>query len=148
MYFYAICGKAKCKHQFERNEEMNSMRNWHARTPQPHDRIVEVHVCTTCFQDCDKERFASGKSKWKGLNKRVGGFVGWSVSVLFAMAASSTNGVIDLLEKLLKILKEEHAFDRSDDQPVVQFRYPAYLQVNNNLIFCASCHAKVSNILT
>ncbi|KAL0132036.1 hypothetical protein PUN28_000067 [Cardiocondyla obscurior] len=44
------------------------------------------------------------------------------------MAASSTNGIIDLLENLLKILKEEHAFDRSDDQPVVRFRYPAYLQ--------------------
>ncbi|XP_039314818.1 uncharacterized protein LOC113002876 isoform X4 [Solenopsis invicta] len=61
-------------------------------------------------------------------NGRGDGFVGWPVSVLLAMAASSTNGVIDLLEKLLKVLKEEHVFDRSDDQPVVRFRYPAYLQ--------------------
>lgn len=90
------------------------------------------------FNDCDKERFASGKSKWKGPNKRADGFVGCSVSVLFAMAASSTNGIIDLLEKLLKILKEEHAFDRSDDQPVIRFRYPANLQVNNSSIFSST----------
>lgn len=41
LYFYEICEKAKCKHQLEHNGEMNSMRNWHARTPQPHDEIAE-----------------------------------------------------------------------------------------------------------
>ncbi|XP_018052589.1 PREDICTED: cysteine sulfinic acid decarboxylase-like [Atta colombica] len=44
------------------------------------------------------------------------------------MAASSTNNIIDLLERLLKILKEENAFNRSDDQPVIRFRHPHYLQ--------------------
>lgn len=92
----------------------------------------------TYFQRLWQRAIASGKSKWKGPNKQADGFVGCSVSVLFAMAASSTNGIIDLLEKFLKILKEEHAFDRSDDQPVVRFRYPAYLQVNNSLILCAN----------
>ncbi|KAL6262929.1 hypothetical protein P5V15_005717 [Pogonomyrmex californicus] len=56
-----------------------------------------------------------------------------SVSVLFAMAASSTNGipntssVVELLEKFLKILKEERVFDQSNDQPVVRFCYPSSL---------------------
>ncbi|XP_011693292.1 PREDICTED: cysteine sulfinic acid decarboxylase isoform X1 [Wasmannia auropunctata] len=67
------------------------------------------------------------KLKWKGPNKRADGSVGWSVSVLFAMAASSTNDIIELLETFLKILKEEHVLDRSDDQPVVRYLFPAQL---------------------
>ncbi|EGI69245.1 PREDICTED: cysteine sulfinic acid decarboxylase-like [Acromyrmex echinatior] len=43
------------------------------------------------------------------------------------MAESSTSNIIDLLEKLLKIFKEENLFN-SDDQPVIQFRPPNYLQ--------------------
>ncbi|XP_014488839.1 PREDICTED: cysteine sulfinic acid decarboxylase [Dinoponera quadriceps] len=44
------------------------------------------------------------------------------------MAASSADSVTELLEKILKILREEHAFDRSGDQPVVQFVHPNDLQ--------------------
>jgi len=51
------------------------------------------------------------------------------------MATSSTDGIIDLLEKFLKLLKEENAFDRSD-QPVIQFHFPEYLQVNNSDFLC------------
>jgi len=128
---YFLCDLQKGKVQPSNlNEEMNAI---HIRS-----RAYDV------FHSY-KERF---NGKWKGLNKRTEGFVGWPVSVLLAMAASSTNGIIDLLEKFLKILKDEHALDRSGDQPVIQFHHPEDLQVNNNSIFCISCHAKVSNILT
>ncbi|KAL6445952.1 hypothetical protein ACFW04_000967 [Cataglyphis niger] len=41
---------------------------------------------------------------------------------------SSTNNVVTMLENLLRILKEEHVFDRSGDQRVVQFAHPEVLQ--------------------
>ncbi|KYN23271.1 Cysteine sulfinic acid decarboxylase [Trachymyrmex cornetzi] len=43
------------------------------------------------------------------------------------MAASSANGVIELFEKFLKILKEEQAFDQTD-RPVIQSLHPEDLQ--------------------
>lgn len=46
------------------------------------------------------------------------------------MAASSSNNIVELLEKLLKIFKEEKIFDQTGDQPVVQFFQPEDLQVN------------------
>ncbi|RLU22472.1 hypothetical protein DMN91_004750 [Ooceraea biroi] len=44
------------------------------------------------------------------------------------MAAIGTNGVAELLEKLVKILKEEHALDSSSDYPVAQFVHPEELK--------------------
>ncbi|XP_071625794.1 cysteine sulfinic acid decarboxylase-like isoform X1 [Temnothorax longispinosus] len=49
-------------------------------------------------------------------------------NILFVMAASSANDIIELLEKFLKILKKEQVFDQSGDHPVVQFLYPKDLQ--------------------
>ncbi|KAG5317601.1 GADL1 decarboxylase, partial [Pseudoatta argentina] len=48
--------------------------------------------------------------------------------MLFVMAASNANGVIELLEKLIKIFKEEQVFDQTDDGPVMQFLHPKALQ--------------------
>ncbi|KAM0730892.1 Acidic amino acid decarboxylase GADL1 [Formica fusca] len=45
-----------------------------------------------------------------------------------AESESSTSNVVTMLEDLLRILKEEHVFDRSDDQRVVQFVHPEVLQ--------------------
>ncbi|XP_072759805.1 acidic amino acid decarboxylase GADL1 [Anoplolepis gracilipes] len=44
------------------------------------------------------------------------------------MAESSHNDIATLLENLLKILKEEHVFDKSGNQPVVKFVHPEELQ--------------------
>lgn len=46
------------------------------------------------------------------------------------MAASSANNITQLLNRILEILKEEHVFDRSGDQPVVRFVYPEDLRVS------------------
>lgn len=61
-------------------------------------------------------------------------------NILFVMATTSANGVIEQLEKLLKILKEEQVFDQSGDRPVIQFLHPKDLQVNNNLICYVNNH--------
>lgn len=49
------------------------------------------------------------------------------------MATSSTNGVIELLEKFLKILKEEQVFDET--RSFIPMLHSKDLQVNNSLIF-------------
>jgi len=54
------------------------------------------------------------------------------------MAAIGTNGVAELLEMLLKILKEEGALDASGDHPVAQFVHPEELKVNNDFVFSMS----------
>jgi len=51
------------------------------------------------------------------------------------MAAIGTNGVAELLEMLLRILKEEGALDASGDHPVAQFVHPEELKVNNDFVF-------------
>lgn len=91
------------------------------------------------YNDCGKEQFILGSSKWKGFNKRICGLV-VRFNILFVMAASSTNDVIELLEKLLKILKEEQVFDQSGDRPVIQFLHPKDLQVNSNLFSYVNNH--------
>lgn len=58
------------------------------------------------------------------------------------MAEPSTNNIATMLENLLRILKEEHVFDRSGDQRVIQFLHPEELQVNItrlNIKKLASC---------
>lgn len=64
------------------------------------------------------------------------------------MAQSSTNGIIDLLERLVNILKEEHAFDRSGDHPVVRFLHPTDLQVSSNLTSCDSYDSTTCDTLS
>jgi len=93
----------------------------------------------------DEERFTS--DCWNGRGQTSVPICRLAVSILFVMAASSTNDIIDLLERLLKILKEENAFNRSDDQPVIRFRHPHYLQVNNSSILWTNRRVKISNIL-
>ncbi|XP_012222395.1 cysteine sulfinic acid decarboxylase [Linepithema humile] len=66
-------------------------------------------------------------------SRRICRLVSWRISllrfsILFTMAATGSNGTVDLLEKLLQIFKEERVFDRSGDQPVVQFVQPKDLQ--------------------
>lgn len=52
------------------------------------------------------------------------------------MAEPSTNNIATRLENLLRILKEEHVFDRSEDQRVIQFLHPEELQVNITSLNC------------
>ncbi|KAG7200793.1 hypothetical protein KM043_003166 [Ampulex compressa] len=44
------------------------------------------------------------------------------------MATTSTNGIVGLMEDLLRILKEENAFDRTGVEPVVRFLHPEELR--------------------
>lgn len=55
------------------------------------------------------------------------------------MAEPSINNIATMLENLLRILKEEHVFNRSGDQRVIQFLHPEKLQVN---IIDLSCPVK------
>ncbi|XP_029171406.1 cysteine sulfinic acid decarboxylase [Nylanderia fulva] len=48
--------------------------------------------------------------------------------MLSAMAELSINNIATTLENILKILKEEHVFDRSGDHRVVEFLHPKELQ--------------------
>jgi len=67
------------------------------------------------------------------------------------MAAIGTNGVVELLEILLRILKEEGALDASGDHPVAQFVHPEELKVNSDLVSSIStCDAilRCANSLT
>lgn len=62
-------------------------------------------------------------------------------SILFAMAGIGTNGIAELLEKLVKIIKEEHVLDPSD-RPVAQFVHPEELKVKIKFVSFVStgCH--------
>lgn len=45
-------------------------------------------------------------------------------------ASSSTKATIELFKQLLEILEEENAFDRTGNEPLVQFVHPDELQVS------------------
>lgn len=92
------------------------------------------------FNDRDREQSPHSRNG-RGLTSGTDLLTGqWArslrFSVHFTMAGSesSTNNVVTMLENLLRILKEEHVFDRSDDQRVVQFEHPEVLQVNISFI--------------
>lgn len=54
--------------------------------------------------------------------------------LVFVMAMSSANDIVEQLENFLKILKEEQVFNQSSDHSVIRFLHPKDLQVNNSLI--------------
>lgn len=46
------------------------------------------------------------------------------------MAESSGTEIINILDDVFKILKEEHVFDTSGNNQVIEFVHPKELQVN------------------